>query len=60
MTIVDLYNFHLGFIDHNMTVGVTLGPWVCCITFFCRLINIAVIALLNAIAEVMSDIGEFL
>ena len=28
MTIDDLHNFCLGFIDHNMIVGFTLGPCV--------------------------------
>ena len=37
-----------------------LGALYCCITFFYQLINIAVIALLNAIAEAMSDIRESL
>ena len=28
MTINGLQKFGIGFLDHNMTVGVTLGPWV--------------------------------
>ena len=28
MTINDIHNLCLGFVDHNMTVGITLGPWV--------------------------------
>ena len=28
MTMNDLYNFPIGFVGHNMTVGVILGPWV--------------------------------
>ena len=28
MTIDDLHNFNLGFIDHNMIVGVPLISWV--------------------------------